>query len=185
MLYAASSGTVYRPSQSGIKHAAWTHGQSKNVFLFLSDIPYEGWTYLHSSGGLIILKIFAARNFFVFVQANKRFLRFAEFVECNSGLKELIQAAQSDEGDDTKNGATLLVPSNAAFDVRINILLVLLSELGASLFEIAQSLFALERTFILGAMALNKNKSEERQANWQNPNSERFAHERYKDKRAQ
>ena len=36
------------------------------------------------------------------------------------------------------------------------------SELGASLFEIAQSLFALERTLILGAMALNKNKSEER-----------------------
>ena len=32
------------------------------------------------------------------------------------------------------------------------------SELGTSLFEIAQSLFALERTFILGAMALNKNK---------------------------
>jgi len=39
---------------------------------------------------------------------------------------------------------------------------VWLSELGASLFEIAQSLFTLERTFILGAMALNKNKSEER-----------------------
>ena len=33
--------------------------------------------------------------------------------------------------------------------------------LGASLFEIAQSLFALERIFILGAMALNKNKSDE------------------------
>jgi len=40
-----------------------------------------------------------------------------------------------------------------------------LAELGASLFEIAQSLFVLERTFILGAMALNKNKSEERRAN--------------------
>jgi len=38
-------------------------------------------------------------------------------------------------------------------------------ELNASLFEIARSLFALERTFILGAMALNKNKSEERRAN--------------------
>ena len=37
-----------------------------------------------------------------------------------------------------------------------------IAELGASLFEIAQSLFALERTFILGAMALNKNKSGER-----------------------
>jgi len=36
------------------------------------------------------------------------------------------------------------------------------SELGASLFEIAQSLFALERTFILGVMALNKNKSDKR-----------------------
>jgi hypothetical protein len=33
------------------------------------------------------------------------------------------------------------------------------------LFEIAQSLFTLERTFILGAMALNKEKSEEQQAN--------------------
>ena len=40
-----------------------------------------------------------------------------------------------------------------------------LAELGASLFEIAQSLFTLERTFFLGAMALIKNKSEERQAN--------------------
>ena len=47
-------------------------------------------------------------------------------------------------------------------------------ELGAPLFEIAQSLFALEQTFILGAMVLNKNT-----------NSERFAHERYKEKRAQ
>ena len=35
------------------------------------------------------------------------------------------------------------------------------SELGASLFEIAQSLLALERTFILGAMALSKTKSDE------------------------
>ena len=33
------------------------------------------------------------------------------------------------------------------------------SELGISLFEIAQSLFALERTFILGAMALLEVKS--------------------------
>ena len=38
------------------------------------------------------------------------------------------------------------------------------AELDASLFEIAQSLFALERTMILGAMALNEKKSEERQA---------------------
>ena len=36
-----------------------------------------------------------------------------------------------------------------------------MSELGASLFEIAQSLFALERAFILEAMALSKKKSEE------------------------
>ena len=34
------------------------------------------------------------------------------------------------------------------------------AELGTSLFEIAQSLFALERTLILGAMALHKTKSE-------------------------
>jgi len=40
-----------------------------------------------------------------------------------------------------------------------------LSELGTSLFEIAQSLFAFERTLILGAMALSKNKSEEQPAN--------------------
>ena len=33
------------------------------------------------------------------------------------------------------------------------------SELGISLFEITQSLFALERTFILGAMALLETKS--------------------------
>ena len=59
------------------------------------------------------------------------------------------------------------------------------AELGASLFEIAKSLFALEQTFILGAMALNKNKSKERRANWQNTNSEWLAHEQYKDKRAQ
>ena len=39
------------------------------------------------------------------------------------------------------------------------------AELGTSLFEIAQSLFALEQTFILGAMALNKKKSEEQRAN--------------------
>jgi len=35
-------------------------------------------------------------------------------------------------------------------------------ELGTLLFEIAQSLFALEQTMILGAMELNKNKSNER-----------------------
>ena len=34
------------------------------------------------------------------------------------------------------------------------------AELGTSLFEIAQSLFALERTLILGAMALINKKSE-------------------------
>ena len=34
-----------------------------------------------------------------------------------------------------------------------------MAELGISLFEIAQSLFALERTFILGAMALLETKS--------------------------
>ena len=33
------------------------------------------------------------------------------------------------------------------------------AELGISLFEIAQSLFALERTFIVGAMALLEAKS--------------------------
>ena len=36
---------------------------------------------------------------------------------------------------------------------------VQLTELGISLFEIAQSLFALERTFILGAMVLLEAKS--------------------------
>ena len=40
-----------------------------------------------------------------------------------------------------------------------------ITELGASLFEIAQSLFALEQTLIMRAMALNKNKSKERRAN--------------------
>ena len=39
------------------------------------------------------------------------------------------------------------------------------TELGTSLFEIVQSLFALERTLILGAMALLKKKSEAQQAN--------------------
>ena len=38
-------------------------------------------------------------------------------------------------------------------------------ELGTSLFEIAQSLFALERTLILGAMALLNKKSEAQRAN--------------------
>ena len=45
---------------------------------------------------------------------------------------------------------------------------VILSELGTSLFEIAQSLFALERTFILGAMVLLETKSEAQWAIWQN-----------------
>ena len=40
------------------------------------------------------------------------------------------------------------------------IIYIYISELGASLFEIAH-----ERTFILGAMALSKKKREERQAN--------------------
>ena len=39
-----------------------------------------------------------------------------------------------------------------------------ISELGTSLFEIAQSLFALERTLILGAMALLETKSEVQRA---------------------
>ena len=37
---------------------------------------------------------------------------------------------------------------------------VRISELGASLFEIAQSLFALEQTMILGTMVLNEKKSD-------------------------
>ena len=41
-------------------------------------------------------------------------------------------------------------------------------ELGTSLFEIALSLIALERTLILGAMALLETKSEALWANWQN-----------------
>ena len=41
----------------------------------------------------------------------------------------------------------------------IQTLYIYLAELGTLLFEIAQSLFALERTLILGAMALlNKNE---------------------------
>jgi hypothetical protein len=51
------------------------------------------------------------------VKANKRFQRFAELVAGNSALKERIMAVQSDDEDDTKNGATLLVPTNSAFDV--------------------------------------------------------------------
>ena len=39
-----------------------------------------------------------------------------------------------------------------------------ISEVGISLFEITKSLFALEGTLILGAMALNKKKSDEQ--NW-------------------
>jgi len=58
---------------------------------------------------------------------------------------------------------------------------VYFSELGTSLFEIAQSLFALERTFILGAMALLETKRNERT---DKSNFEWSAHERYKDKRA-
>jgi hypothetical protein len=42
----------------------------------------------------------------------------------------------------------------------VELLLLLLLELGTSLFEIALSLFALERTLILGAMALLETKSE-------------------------
>ena len=42
------------------------------------------------------------------------------------------------------------------------------SELGTLLFEIAKSLFALERTLILGVMALLNKKSEAQWANWQN-----------------
>ena len=41
----------------------------------------------------------------------------------------------------------------------LNVLRLRLAELGISLFEIAQSLFALERTFILGAMVLLETKS--------------------------
>ena len=40
-----------------------------------------------------------------------------------------------------------------------SIIILFNSELGTSLFEIAHSLFALEQTLILGAMALNKKKS--------------------------
>ena len=39
---------------------------------------------------------------------------------------------------------------------------VYIAELGTSLFEIAQSLFALEQTLILGAMVIKKKKSDER-----------------------
>jgi hypothetical protein len=53
----------------------------------------------------------------VCVQANKRFQRFAELVAAQPELKQLIMTAKSDDDDDTKNGATLLVPTNAAFDV--------------------------------------------------------------------
>ena len=49
-----------------------------------------------------------------------------------------------------------------------SLILIGISELGTSLFENAQSLFALERTFILGAMVLLETKSEAQWANWQN-----------------
>ena len=42
------------------------------------------------------------------------------------------------------------------------------AELGTSLFEIAQSLFALEGTLIWGANEQFKKKREERRAKWQN-----------------
>ena len=46
--------------------------------------------------------------------------------------------------------------------------ITLLAELGTLLFEIAQSLFTLERTLISGANERFKKKSEERRANLQN-----------------
>ena len=52
-----------------------------------------------------------------------------------------------------------------------------ISELDTSLFEIAQFLFALERTLILGAMALLNKKSELTKSNF-----ERSAHEQNKEK---
>jgi len=47
-----------------------------------------------------------------------------------------------------------------SYDIQIKIKKILpIAELSISLFEITQSLFALERTFILGAMALLETKS--------------------------
>ncbi len=50
-----------------------------------------------------------------------------------------------------------------------------------------KSLFVLERTLLLGAMALNKKKSEERRATSKltKSNFEGFAHEQYNEKRVQ
>ena len=58
---------------------------------------------------------------------------------------------------------------------------MLYTELGASLFEIAQSLFTLEQTMILGEMALNERRGT---SELPKSNFERFAHERYMEKRA-
>ena len=62
---------------------------------------------------------------------------------------------------------------------------LLLTELGTSLFEIAQERGAIERTLILGAMALLDKKSEAQWANWQNQIlSDPLKNDTYKDKRA-
>ena len=59
----------------------------------------------------------------------------------------------------------LIFPIIGIFSIGVKLLkkvaeLYHLAELGTSLFEIALSLFALERTLILGAMALLETKSE-------------------------
>ena len=63
-----------------------------------------------------------------------------------------------------KNQGTYIICEKKiqSLDVSSDFIYICKAELGTLLLEIAQSLFALERTLILGAMALNKKKSEER-----------------------
>ena len=59
---------------------------------------------------------------------------------------------------------------------------VYIAELGTSLFQIAQLLFALEQTILSGAKELLNKMSEERWASWKQLYFEWSAHERFKEK---
>jgi len=50
------------------------------------------------------------------IKNNKRFEKFANFLESSPELMEKIKSIELDDQDDTKNGATIFIPTNTAFD---------------------------------------------------------------------
>jgi len=114
-IFEAEDGSIKAQSQTMVGNR--NHARGKVVASVVKgNIPVQNGVVHLIDRPLIILASTLWEALDPEKPGNKRFSKFANIVKKNPILLEQIQNIQADDTDDTKNGATLFVPTNAAFD---------------------------------------------------------------------